>query len=95
MPRAVLKTMTYSLMHVTVAVAVAYALTGNLAVALGIGLVEPVFQTGAYILHERTWEKLGARRSAPVSSVHAGTPLLLDPCGGSDRERDSALPQPV
>ena len=59
LPRPFIKTMTYSLMHLTVAVSVAYALTGNLAVALGIGLIEPAVQTFAYSLHERAWAKAG------------------------------------
>lgn len=70
MPRSLLKTMTYSLMHLTVAMAVAYALTGNWAIALGIGLIEPMVQTVAYTVHERLWEKWMPGRSAPVSSVH-------------------------
>ena len=57
MPRALLKTFTYSLMHLTEAVSVAYALTRNIAVALSIGLIEPFVQTIAYALHERLWEK--------------------------------------
>ncbi len=64
LPRPLIKTMTYSLMHLTVAVSVAYALTGNLAVALGIGLIEPFVQTFAYSLHERAWAKAGKTRPA-------------------------------
>ena len=94
-PHALIKTATYSLMHLTVAIAVAYALTGNWAIALGIGLIEPFFQTIAYVLHERLWEKLGSGRSAPVSSVHACTPLLIGPCSRDDRNGEDALPHPA
>jgi uncharacterized membrane protein len=52
-----LKTLTYALMHFTVAVAVAYAISRNWAVALGIGIIEPLVQTFAYHIHERFWEK--------------------------------------
>ena len=58
-PRGVIKTGTYAVMHFFVAVAVAYALTRNLAVALSIGVVEPLVQTGAYAMHERVWSRLG------------------------------------
>ena len=58
-PRGVVKTGTYAVMHFLVAVAVAYALTRNLAVALSIGVVEPLVQTGAYALHERVWSRVG------------------------------------
>jgi uncharacterized membrane protein len=57
MPRALIKTLTYSLMHLAVAITVAYALTGNLAIALGIGMIEPLVQTVAYSIHERIWER--------------------------------------
>lgn len=55
MARTMTKTATYSVMHMIVAIGVAYALTGSWIVALGIGLVEPVVQTVAYHLHERAW----------------------------------------
>lgn len=65
MPHTLLKTITYSLMHLTVAVAVAFALTRNWRVALGIGLMEPVVQTIAYCLHERVWEQWQTRLAPP------------------------------
>lgn len=49
------KTASWSLVHMTVAIAVAYALTQNWRAALAVGLIEPVFQTIAYALHERAW----------------------------------------
>ncbi len=56
LPRPALKTLTYSLMHFTVAISVAFALTGNWKAALAIGLIEPLVQTAAYTLHERAWD---------------------------------------
>ncbi|MFN7163305.1 MAG: DUF2061 domain-containing protein [Hyphomonas sp.] len=63
LPRPALKTLTYSLMHFTVAISVAYALTASWQAALAIGLIEPLVQTIAYTLHERAWERPG--RHAP------------------------------
>ena len=57
MARHILKTMTYSLMHLSVAVTVAFALTHNWHAALAIGLIEPAVQTIAYTFHERVWER--------------------------------------
>lgn len=51
------KTMTYCIMHFTVAIAVAYALTRNWGIALSIGIIEPLVQTGFFNLHERSWNK--------------------------------------
>lgn len=58
MPREMIKTATYSLMHLAVAVSVAYALTGDWRVAIGIGLIEPAVQTVAYAVHERVWQQI-------------------------------------
>lgn len=55
--RLAAKTLSYSVMHVTVATSVAFVLTGNWAIALGIGLIEPMVQTIAYPLHEYLWER--------------------------------------
>lgn len=53
--RTALKPVTYSIMHLAVAVAVAYALTNDWRIALGVGLIEPMVQTLAYMLHEKAW----------------------------------------
>lgn len=50
-----LKPVTYSLMHLMVAITVAYALTRDWRIALGVGVIEPIVQTVAYILHEKAW----------------------------------------
>jgi uncharacterized membrane protein len=53
--RSKLKIFTYSVMHMCVAIAVAYALSGSLMVALSIGIIEPIVQTFAYVVHEKGW----------------------------------------
>jgi len=55
--RGLVKTASYALMHLTVAMTVAFALTRNWHAALAIGLVEPFVQTFAYSLHERAWSR--------------------------------------
>ncbi|RFB01596.1 DUF2061 domain-containing protein [Parvularcula marina] len=67
-----LKPLTYGAMHFIVAIGVAYALTGSWAVALGIGMVEPLIQTFAYTLHEKLWAKAGA---APRPHYHHHAPM--------------------
>lgn len=59
--RTVLKTITYTCIHITVAYSVAFALSGNWKVALGISLLEPMIQSITYFLHESAWN-----RPAPV-----------------------------
>jgi uncharacterized membrane protein len=83
--RAWLKTGTYGTMHLLVAMAVAFAISGSWRVALGIGIVEPAVQTLFYTLHERLWGRLGRRPTsqttpsvARASTAHAG--LSFAPC---------------
>ena len=70
MPRPALKTLTYSVMHFTVAITVAFALTGSWQAALAIGMIEPLVQTLAYALHERAWACRG-RPADPAAAIEA------------------------
>ena len=56
--RDLIKTSSYGTMHLAVAMGVAYALTRDWRIALGIGLIEPAVQTIAYILHEKAWKRI-------------------------------------
>ncbi|MDF1679798.1 DUF2061 domain-containing protein [Ponticaulis sp.] len=64
-----LKTITYGLMHLTVAIAVAFALTRNWHAALAIGLIEPFVQTIAYTVHEKLWSR-AKNRLEPHADHH-------------------------
>lgn len=66
------KTLSYALMHLTVAIAVAYALTGDWTIALGVGIIEPLVQTVAYSLHERLWSQ---KRRVPTATGANDTAL--------------------
>ena len=70
MRRTLTKTATYSAMHMTVAMAVAYALSGNWTVALGIGLIEPLVQTVAYHIHEKAWANPNRTGPLPPDQAH-------------------------
>lgn len=58
------KTISYALMHLTVAIVVAYALTLDWRKALAIGVVEPFVQTFAFTLHDRYWRRREQRSAA-------------------------------
>lgn len=57
------KPATYSIMHLSVAITVAYVLTRDWRIALGVGVIEPMVQTVAYMLHEKAWSA-GSRKQA-------------------------------
>ncbi|MDR0227224.1 MAG: DUF2061 domain-containing protein [Burkholderiaceae bacterium] len=67
-----MKTMSYYVIHVTVAAAVAYAVTGNLWAALTLSLLEPTVQAVAFFFHEKLWER-GLRRRAASNGAEAST----------------------
>tara|TARA_E500000318_G_scaffold80993_1_gene76202 strand:+ start:446 stop:676 length:231 start_codon:yes stop_codon:yes gene_type:complete len=60
LPVRAFKPLTYGVMHLIVAISVAYALTQNWKASLAIGLIEPAVQTIAYTFHERAWAKKSA-----------------------------------
>jgi uncharacterized membrane protein len=55
--RLAIKTTSYGVVHIMAATTIAYLMTGTFAVTLGIGIIEPVVQTGVYAVHDRLWER--------------------------------------
>ncbi|WP_439471271.1 DUF2061 domain-containing protein [Brevundimonas sp.] len=64
-----LKSVTYGLMHFTVAVAVAFALTRDIRVALTIGILEPLVQTIFFTVHDRVWTSIEARKARRAAAL--------------------------
>ena len=69
MTRIVLKSTTYCLMHLTVAMAVAYALTRDWRVALAVGLIEPLVQTVFFTVHDRIWTRIEAKKAKRAAEL--------------------------
>lgn len=57
------KTASYYLVHITVASAVAYTVTGNLYAALTLSLLEPSIQAVVYFFHDKAWGRAAGRRA--------------------------------
>ncbi len=53
--RDLAKTLSYLAIHLLVGFSVAYALTGSLAIAGGIALIEPCLNAVAFFFHEKAW----------------------------------------
>ena len=53
------KTMSFAVVHMTVAFTVGYLLTGSLLVGGAIALIEPAINTVAYHFHEKAWLRFG------------------------------------
>jgi uncharacterized membrane protein len=54
--RSVLKALTYRATGTATTMGLTYAVTGEVAVALAIGSIEPVVKIVVYYLHERAWQ---------------------------------------
>lgn len=52
-----MKTLTYCIMHFTVAFCVSYVITGDVSIAGALAIIEPAIQTVAYFFHEKAWAK--------------------------------------
>ena len=55
------KTMTFAVMHFSVAFAVAYLLTGSVVIGGAVALVEPAINTIAFYFHELVWKKIESK----------------------------------
>ena len=62
MPTDLIKTFTYLTIHLTIGFSVAYVLTGSVALAGGIAIIEPCINAIAFFFHEKAWKRAGARR---------------------------------
>ena len=53
--RTLKKTLSYYIVHISVAMMVAYVITGNLIMAATLSLIEPTVQAFAFFFHEKAW----------------------------------------
>ena len=56
--RTIKKTLSYYIMHISVAMIVAYVITGNFIMAATLSLIEPTVQAFAFFFHEKVWNYL-------------------------------------
>ncbi|WP_306523823.1 DUF2061 domain-containing protein [Rheinheimera sp.] len=63
-----LKTLSFAIMHFSIAFTVAYLLTGDIIVGGLVALVEPAVNTVGYVFHEKIWQRLQQRKLALQST---------------------------
>jgi uncharacterized membrane protein len=66
------KTVTFALLHFSVGFGVTYLLTGSLAIATGVALIEPAVNTVVFFFHEKAWRRFDPRlklRARPGGSA--------------------------
>ena len=63
------KTISFAVVHFSVAFTVGYILTGDMIIGGTIALIEPAVNTVAYHFHEKVWSRLSIKDKAPVSAA--------------------------
>lgn len=71
MGRDLTKTLTFATLHFSVGFAIAYLLTGSVAIASGIALIEPMANTVVFYLHERVWRRIPGSRTTGANPTGA------------------------
>lgn len=67
------KTMSFAVVHFSVAFTIGYVMTGSVLVGGAIALVEPFVNTIAYHIHEKVWNRIQqARQAEPEQFVQQG-----------------------
>ena len=66
------KSATFGVMHLGIAFTVSYLLTGSVAIAGAITLVEPVANTVAHYFFDRWWRGRARDRPGPASRARRG-----------------------
>ncbi|MGR5148380.1 DUF2061 domain-containing protein [Photobacterium alginatilyticum] len=57
------KTLSFAVIHFTVAFSAAYLLTGDLLIGSVMAMIEPAINTIAYYFHERVWQRQGQEQN--------------------------------
>ncbi len=65
------KTLSFALLHFSVAFTLGYLFTGSLLVGGALALVEPACNTVVFHIHEKVWKRIEARRAAKAMPLPA------------------------
>ncbi|MGL5358868.1 MAG: DUF2061 domain-containing protein [Shewanella sp.] len=65
------KTLTFAVLHFSVAFSVTYLLTGSLLVGGAVALIEPAINTVVFYFHDKVWKRIEAKKQPPLSTITA------------------------
>lgn len=71
-----IKTMTFAIVHFTVAFTVAWLLTGDMVIGGLVAMVEPAVNTVAYFFHEKVWERVRKGQDTHHGDGHDGALMV-------------------
>ncbi|WP_417345151.1 DUF2061 domain-containing protein [Ferrimonas sp.] len=58
-----LKTLTFAIMHFSIAFVLVYLLTGSWAIGGAVAVIEPLVNTVAFYFHDKVWKRVEQRRA--------------------------------
>lgn len=64
------KTISFAILHFTVAFTVAYLLTGSMLVGGALALIEPTINSIVFFFHEKVWKRIEERKLLAEKAVH-------------------------
>jgi len=69
--QAMLKTVTFTLMHFCIAFSVTYALTGSIAIGGLVAAIEPLCNSVGFYFHEKVWQRFERNKRRAAIPKHA------------------------
>ncbi len=66
------KTITFAIMHFTIAFGVTYLITGDLVLGGLVAVIEPAVNTVGYFFHEKVWQRFEQRKSVALNLFTKG-----------------------
>ncbi|MGR3806591.1 DUF2061 domain-containing protein [Pasteurella testudinis] len=74
-----LKTLTFALLHFSVAFGVTYLLTGSVGISGAVALIEPLANTVVFYFHEKAWRRYEQKQAMP--NAQTARPSAPPCCG--------------
>ncbi|XXQ67555.1 DUF2061 domain-containing protein [Neisseriaceae bacterium B1] len=59
-----LKTLTFAILHFSVAFTITYLLTGSIGISSSVALIEPLANTVVFYFHEKAWKRFEQKSSS-------------------------------
>ncbi|WP_028865839.1 DUF2061 domain-containing protein [Psychromonas aquimarina] len=69
------KTMTFAILHFSVAFTITYLLTGSIVIGGAVALIEPAVNTVVFYFHEKVWKKIESKKQSAENNSASIVPV--------------------
>lgn len=63
------KTMTFAILHFSVAFTITYLLTGSIVIGGAVALIEPAVNTVVFYFHEKVWQGIESKNALQNATI--------------------------